>query len=273
MDIAIYFLYFLFVFILGVCIGSFLNVVIYRVPNGLDFVHGRSFCPKCGHKLAARDLVPIFSFVVLGGKCRYCKEKISFRYPLIEALCGCLFLWCVWEFDFTLSALAACITAAILLAVAMIDWDTMTIPDGLIIALAAPCLLSLFTPGPDIWSRIIGTFAVSVPLLLMALLISGSFGWGDVMLMGVCGFLLGWQRILLAFFIGVVLGGLAGIFILLKKKDAAPADNGGQEKTAQEEEEEKHPHMPFGPYLAVGVFISMLYGERLISWYLSLLGF
>lgn len=274
MEVAIYFTYFLFVFIFGICIGSFLNVIIYRVPNKLDFVHGRSFCPKCGHMLAVRDLVPLFSFIVLGGHCRYCREKISFRYPMIEALCGCLFLWCVWELGFTLSALAACILAAVLLALAMIDWDTMTIPDGLIIALLIPCVLSLFTAGTDIWSRLIGFFVVSVPLLALALLIPGSFGFGDVELMAVCGFFLGWQNVLLALFIGIVLGGVAGVFIMARHSKSRPENSPQDNKqTPQEKEEEKHPHMPFGPYLAIGVFIAMLYGDKIIRWYLSFLGF
>lgn len=272
----VYMAFFLFVFLFGLCIGSFLNVVAWRLPNKISFVKGRSFCPNCQHRLAAKDLVPLFSYVALGGKCRYCKAKISKRYPLVELLCGCLFVWCTWELGFTYAAFVACVTAAILLTLSLVDYDTQTIPDSLIVALLVPCALSLFAEGPGLMSRIIGFFCVSVPLFLLAYFISGSIGFGDIELMAVCGFLLGWKNILLALFIGVILGGVFGlpVYIKLMRKKKSAEQLKIDEETLTEEEreqrkEEQHPHIPLGPALSAGIFLSLLYGERLIHWYLS----
>lgn len=110
-----------FVFVTGVCIGSFLNVLVYRILAGISFAKGRSFCPSCNHQLKAADLVPILSYVVLGGHCRYCKSRISIRYPLIELLGGVIAILCTIALGFTWQAAAAFVVLCILLVIALID--------------------------------------------------------------------------------------------------------------------------------------------------------
>ena len=251
----LYTVLFLFVFLVGICVGSFLNVLVYRIPNGISFVKGRSFCPKCRTPLTGRDLVPIFSFLFLKGRCRTCKEKISWRYPLIEALTGILFLLVFFRFDFTMQAVTICIAAAMLLTISLIDLDTMTIPNGLVIAMIVPAVLSVFFgDGTGLLSRAIGFFVLSLPMFLLNFLIDDCFGGGDIKLMAVCGFMLGWQNTLLAGFIGLLTGGIAAVALLLAKK------------------KEKKQHIPFGPFLAFGIFIAMMWGQTIIGGYLSFFG-
>lgn len=251
----ILFLLYLFVFIFGICIGSFLNVVVYRVPNGISIAKGRSFCPTCKQQIKSYDLIPILSFLFLGRKCRYCKQKISFRYPLVELFTGIMAVLLFVRFDFTWRALAAFVLYAILIAVALIDLDTMTIPNGLVLALVVPAICAIFLfPEVSIWSRIIGFFVVSVPMLLLAWWIDGCFGGGDIKLMAVCGFLLGWQNALLATFIGILLGGLYAVFLLLTKRTG------------------RKDHIAFGPFLAFGVALAFVFGTQVIGTYLSWFG-
>jgi leader peptidase (prepilin peptidase)/N-methyltransferase len=275
---------FILVFLFGVTLASFLNVLVYRVPRQLDFVSGRSFCPNCEHPLAAADLIPVASYLLLGRRCRYCHQPISARYMLVELSGGILALLSWWAFlgadagaslllgksaDKTLlvsspwllanwsSAIAAIIYFAalcILLTISIIDADTMEIPDGLNIALALLGLLSLLA-GPDISlvSRAIGLLAVSLPMFLLAIIVPGAFGGGDIKLMAAAGILLGWQQLLVAFFIGLVVGGAYGICALISRK-----------KGLKE-------HFAFGPALCLGVAVAMFFGSALINGYLGLL--
>lgn len=253
-----YFAYFLlcaYIFLFGSCIGSFLNVVIYRVPRGISIAKGRSFCPGCGHTLRPLDLIPVFSFLFLRGRCRTCKMKISRRYPLVETITGLAALLIYIRTDLTLSLPIQFTADSILVAVAFIDFDTMTIPDGLIIGLAIPAVASAFLiPQPGLLSRVIGFFALSLPMLLLMLAIPDCFGMGDIKLIAVCGFLLGWQNTLVAGFIALLLGGGYGIFLILRDSS------------------NRRTHIAFGPYLCIGVFIAMLYGNAVISGYLRLFG-
>lgn len=249
------FLLYLFVFVFGCCIGSFLNVLVYRVPNHISFVKGRSFCPNCHAPIKNRDLIPILSFLFLRGKCRGCGQRISPRYPLVEAFAGLLAALCFWRFDFTIQALVAFAFCAILLTVALIDHDTMTIPNGLIIALMVPALCCVFLfPSVGLLARVIGFFAVSLPMLLLNLLIPDCFGGGDIKLMAVCGFALGWQNTLVAAFLAVLLCGVVSVYLLAIKRVG------------------KGCHIAFGPYLTVGLATAFLYGEPLLRAYLSIFG-
>ncbi|MDF2556414.1 MAG: pilD [Bacillales bacterium] len=248
---AEFFLYFN-IFVFGICIGSFLNVVIWRVPNKLSFVKGRSFCPKCNEQIKSYDLIPILSFLMLGGKCRNCHSKISFRYPLIEFIVGLLFVFSFYILGFTLSAILVCSVVSILVCVTMVDFDTMEIPDGFTITLMIPAIAAIFIfPELSITARVIGFFAVSLPMFLIAWL-TGGFGGGDVKLIAVCGFLLGWQNVLVATFIALVLGAIVGVYLKVTHK----IDN--------------KQLIAFGPYLCAGIYIAILFGNQLIDSYLSL---
>jgi leader peptidase (prepilin peptidase)/N-methyltransferase len=246
-----YTIIYVLIFAIGATVGSFLNVLVYRLPRGLDFVKGFSFCPVCEHRLMPLDLAPILSWLFLKGRCRYCGTKISPRYILVETACGAagLFLWI-----FVPSHVHATLFFAVfcvLLTMALIDADTQTISDGLNIALGLLAVASIWIgPEVDIQSRLIGLAVVSVPLFVISLVIEGAFGLGDVFLMISAGFLLGWRGALVAFFIGLIIGGVYGAFALARGKKG------------------RKDHFAFGPCLAVGIFISLLTGDRIIDWYL-----
>ena len=239
-------------FILGSCIASFINVLIYRIPRDLDFVNGRSFCPSCHNTLKPYDMIPVFSWLFLKGKCRFCKEPISPRYPLIELCGGLLAMLCFYRYGFTWMTLVSFVLAMILLTITMIDFDTMTIPNGLVIALVAPVIVcAVLEPQISISSRVIGMASVSGFMLLMTLAIPDCFGGGDMKLMFVCGFMLGWINTLLAGFIGLLAGGIYASYLMVTKKS------------------KEQSHMAFGPYLCLGIFTALLYGNEIIMVYLS----
>lgn len=246
-----YALLYAFVFFTGSCIGSFLNVIIYRVPRNISIAKGRSFCPGCHRTLSPWELVPIFSFLFLHGKCRRCKMKISRRYPLVESIMGIAALFIYLRYDFSPYAFLIFYTVSVLTATAFIDRDTMTIPNGLIIALILPdaAAVIMYYP-PSLLPRIIGFFIISLPMLLLTVLIPESFGGGDIKLVAVCGFLLGWQNILLAAFLALLLGGSYGIYLLIQNP------------------ENRKTHIAFGPCLSIGICAAMLYGDTIIKFYL-----
>lgn len=248
----IYFILYLYVFIIGICLASFINVVIYRVPKDISVAKGRSFCPNCKHQLKFYDLFPIFSWLFLKGRCRYCKEKISPRYAIVETLGGAIAVLSVVIYDFSFLALIVFITSIILVAITFIDLDNMIIPNSLIIVLIIPAVISIFVmPDVSIVSHIIGFFCISVPMLLLTLVIDGAFGGGDIKLVAVCGFMLGWYYVLPAIFIAILLAGIYAIYLLITKK----AD--------------KKSHFAFGPFLSFGIIVALYWGELIIKYYLN----
>ena len=259
--------------VLGACIGSFLNVVIYRVPAGLSILHPPSRCPHCLRQLAPRDNIPIIGWFLIKGKCRYCHTPVSWRYPAIEALTAFLF-WCVAAyFGTSLPILTLCFYAAFLswlLALAMIDIDTMTLPNsltqsGLVLGLIYQVSLASTTSGDRIAfaSRLlfgIGGAVLGIWLLDM-MRIAGRFflqkeamGGGDPKLAAMIGMWLGWQNILLTILIASAIGTLVGAIAILVK------DLGKQQP------------IPFGPFLAIGGAISLFLGNSIVSTYLGWFG-
>lgn len=246
-----------FIILFGMCIGSFLNVVIYRLPNGISIADGHSFCPVCRQKIKYRDLVPVFSFLFLGGKCRNCKSKISWRYPFVELFCGLLALFCTFKFGFSLKSFLVFAFLCVLVCVFFIDIDTMTIPDELIIFLLPLCaIFSFYFRDISLYSRLIGLFCISSLLLAINTFIKkDSFGGGDIKLIGVCGYILGWQNTLLAFFISLISATIVSIYLLSRSKKGLKS------------------YIPFGPHLCLGIVISFFCGSELISLYLSMFNF
>lgn len=250
----IYFLFYLFIFLFGVTIGSFLNVVIYRVPQGISIAKGRSYCPACNNTLKSYDLIPILSYLFLKGRCRFCKVSIPARYPLIELLTGVIAVLIVHFNGLYISTLVIFILAAILISIAVVDLDTMTIPDSLILSILPVAVAFLFIDtNIGFLSRVIGFFAISLPMYGSLYFIEDAFGGADIKLFALLGFILGWQKILLTFFIAVVLAAVISILMLKIMK-----------------EDYKGKHVPFGPYICMGAFIALLFGTRIINWYLSL---
>lgn len=249
----IQFILYLYSFIIGIVIGSFLNVVIYRVPKELSFAKGRSFCPHCQAQIKGYHNVPVFSYLWLRGKCADCRQPIAIRYPLVELFTGIMAILIFAVYGFSFQWLVVFSAAAILIAITMIDFDTMIIPNGLVIALMAPALLSFFFfPQLGILSRVIGIFAISLPMLILVLFIPDAFGGGDIKLMAVAGFMLGWGNTLLASFIGLLLGGAVAVMLLARKTTDK--------------------HMAFGPYLCIGIMTALLFGDIIIGWYFNLFG-
>ena len=238
----------------GACIGSFLNVVISRLPEKGSFMSdSRSHCPACSQTIRWYDLFPVVSWIILLGRCRDCKARISPRYLIVEILGAFFALACLWFFGLSFLALMVFAVTMILLAIALIDLNITEIPDSLIIALAPLAVASVWLlPDVTLLSHAIGLAAVALPMLLLTLAIPGAFGGGDIKLMTVCGFLLGWQLTLLAFFIALLIGGSIAVFLLAS----------GKRKRGQ--------HMVFGPAICAGTVTALFYGKEIITFYLSL---
>ncbi|MCL2424789.1 MAG: prepilin peptidase [Oscillospiraceae bacterium] len=246
-----------FLVIVGACIGSFINVVISRLPiKGAFLASKRSRCLKCDKELKPYDMIPILSWLILKGHCRNCKMKIPIQYPLVELSCALLAVVTFMRFGLSLETILAFGVTVTLLAISVIDLQTSKIPNSLVIAIAVFAVAAIwFFPHATLLERVIGFFIISIPLLIITLVVNGAFGGGDIKLMAACGFLLGWQDTLLAFFIALLLGGVCAIFLISTGKRA------------------RGEHMVFGPAISLGVAISLFFGYDIISWYLTLITF
>lgn len=240
-----------YIFILGSIIGSFLNVCICRIPKKESIVMGRSHCPDCGHILSFLEMIPIISYLVLGGKCRVCKKHISLQYPVIELLNALLYLTAVIHFGFTARALLCCIFFSVLLVAGGIDLYTMEIPDILHLWILGIGILRIFLEPSCFAEHLIGLVILSIPMLLLSLFTDG-FGGGDIKLCGACGLFLGFPCTLVGFLIACVMAAIWGLLLLLTKRATA--------KTA----------FSFGPFLTLGFILASLYGDRILQSYLSL---
>lgn len=237
--------------LIGFCIGSFLNVCIYRIPKKEDIVKLPSHCMSCGRQLKWYELIPVFSFLIQGGKCRECKTKLSIQYPIIELLNGILYLLIVYKFGYTMSTVLYCLLASCLIVISVIDWRTFEIPIGCNIFILCLGVIQVFFDLPHISSYVIGFFAISVFLYAIYYFSKGrAIGGGDIKLMAVAGLLLGWQKIILALFLGCVFGSVIHI--------------------ARMKISGKNHVLAFGPYLSAGILVAALYGEELISLYLGM---
>ncbi|MEI6287089.1 MAG: prepilin peptidase [Bacillota bacterium] len=263
----------IFIFIFGLCIGSFLNVVIFRLPHGLSIVKPASHCPNCNYYLKKIDLIPILSWLLLRAKCRNCGCRISARYPLVELGCGVLFVIC---YQFTVNFeqfVFVALFAAALLAITMIDFDLQIIPDEILLFMGVVSILantyaqffSTFAirqayhfgiaPVPFVgWQQLVFGGATGFGLMLLIFLLSrGGMGGGDVKFALVLGMWLGWKMVLLSLLFAFIIGGIAGIMLMLLRI-----------KTRKDP-------VPFGPFMAVSALIFMLFGSQLYSWYWSLI--
>lgn len=245
-DILLYSIIFLF----GIVIGSFLNVCIFRIPKKEDIVKTSSHCMSCGYHLKWYDMIPVFSFLALRGKCRKCGAKLSVQYPLIEAANGILYVCIVWTGGLDIESLLYCLLASALLVLSVIDFRTYEIPFGINLFILALGLVRVVTDFSNILLYLAGLLAVSIVLAVLYYATGGkAIGGGDVKLMAACGLLLGWKLIILAFLLGCVLGAL--IHVIRMKIS-------GEGRV-----------LAMGPYLSLGVMIAALWGEQMITWYVS----
>lgn len=237
------------IFLYGITAGSFLNVCIYRIPLREDVVHSRSHCMGCGYTLKWYDLIPLLSWLSLMGRCRKCGMKLSAQYPLVELANGLLWMGLIYAKGFTITGICYCIAASSLLVLSVIDWRTYEIPSGCNLMILFSGLVNAVFHRGQWLSFGIGFSCVSGFLLLILLASRGrAMGGGDVKLMAAAGLLLGWKQIIVAFFIGCVLASIIHL-ILMKIKG-------------------KGHMLAFGPYLSLGIWFSMMWGETLIEWYL-----
>jgi len=245
-------IYAILLFIFGIIIGSFLNVVIYRLPKHESIVFGPSHCMNCNEKIKSYDLIPILSYLILGGKCRHCHTKISIRYPLIEFFNGLLYVWIFSVCGITLDSVLLMAFTSSLLVIAMIDFDTMDIYDGMLVIILILGVLRLALNFDSFPNAALGGLIVSIPLYIIAMLTQG-IGGGDVKLMAVAGFFLGVKATVVGTFIGILTGGFWGIILLTLFKKEGKA------------------MIPFGPFLCLGMFLASLYGTQIANWYLGLM--
>lgn len=198
---------YLTLFLFGTVIGSFLNVCIYRIPLHESVVTAPSHCMTCGSKLHWYDMVPIFSWLVLGGKCRNCKSKISAQYPIIEAANGILYVLIGVVTGLNVTGFLYCLMASALLTLSLIDFRTYEIPLEINVFLFMLGIISTILDFDHIMTHVIGMICVSGVLGILYLVSGGNaIGGGDLKLMAACGLILGWQNIILAFLLGCIVG-------------------------------------------------------------------
>ena len=272
------------VFVFGAIIGSFLNVVILRIPALLEYdwrcqcrelleqdkndeerppgiVISRSKCPKCGHSIRAHENIPLLSYLLLRGKCSACKAKIHFRYPLVEFITAVLFVITIWHFGPNLQGLTALFLTALLISMAGIDIDHQLLPDNMTIPLLwSGILLSFWSIHTDLSSSVIG--AIAGYLILWSVyhvfrLLTGKegMGYGDFKLLAALGAWMGWQMLPLVVLLSSVVGAVVGVILMATgrlKKDKP---------------------MPFGPFIAAAGWIALIWGEQIINFYTRSGGF
>ena len=251
---------------LGLAVGSFLNVVIWRVPRGESIVRPASACPRCGHAIRSWDNVPVLSWLVLRGRCRDCAAPISIRYPLVEGVTGALFVVLTLVVGMSWVLPAVLYVAAIGVALTLIDVDVQRLPDRIVLpsypVVAALLVLASWNPGGDAdWGALgraaIGSAGLFLLYFAAALAYPSGMGFGDVKLAGVLGMLLawfGWGTFAVGAFGAFVLGGVFSVGLLLAGR--------AQRKSG----------IPFGPWMIGGTLLGLVVGETLWSAYLSLVG-
>lgn len=241
-------LLYIIIFLYGIVIGSFLNVCIYRIPKQENIVKIRSHCMQCDRDLRWYELVPLFSYLLQGGKCRGCKTKISIQYPLVEFMNGVFYVLIFFINGMNVDSLLYCLLVSALLVLSVIDFRTYEIPIGINIVILILGVIRTTFHYEHWLEHVIGFFAVSVVLYIIIVVTKGrGIGGGDMKLMATCGLFLGWKEIILAFLLGCIIGSVCHIVRMrVSKCDHVLA---------------------LGPYLSIGVFIAMLWGNSLIHWY------
>lgn len=251
-------------FTFGLIVGSFLNVCIYRIPRGISIIIPSSRCPSCNTPIKPWDNIPIVSYVFLGGRCRYCKAQISFRYPLVEFLNAVLYVIVVWRFGFGLHSIVYFAFSSALVVITFVDLDFQIIPDRITLAGIPLGFLagSFLLPDPFVRSSLLGIKASLIGLVggfglfyLVALVGSAVFrkealGGGDIKMMTMVGAVMGWKSVVLTTFLGSLTGSIFGITLMVLQ---------GKSRTTK---------LAFGPFLALGTIITLFFGQEIASWYL-----
>ncbi|MGB2696943.1 MAG: prepilin peptidase [Candidatus Zixiibacteriota bacterium] len=246
------------ILILGLAVGSFLNVCIYRIPEGKSIFFPGSHCPQCSKKIRFYDNIPVLSFILLRGKCRFCGSRISIQYPLVELLTAFLFIAAyLWQ-GLSLGFVSTLVLGSLLIIVFFIDIKHRIIPDvitlpGIVIGLG----FALISPQIKILDSFLGLLIGGGVLYLLAILgellfKKESMGGGDIKLAAMLGAFLGWQKLFLIFFLSAFLGSIIGILAIQLSSKV-----------------KEHRTIPFGPFLALASFAALFWGERIIKAYLD----
>ncbi|CDM67700.1 bacterial Peptidase A24 N-domain family [Clostridium bornimense] len=246
-------MYTIFVIIIGLVIGSFLNVCIYRIEKEESIVTPSSHCMKCGHVLKWFELIPVLSYLFLKGRCRSCGEKISIRYPIIEIFNSILYLILYIRFGFTIDFFKFAFLSSLLLVIGVIDYDTTfvytsTIRTGIIGGIIF-LVLKVIIDGDGIGDNILG-FSIGFIIIFLIVVITKGMGEGDYEIAAVSGLFLGSKGIILTLFLSIVLGGIVATILLIRRK------KGLQSK------------MAFGPYIALATVIAAVWGEKILEFYM-----
>lgn len=250
-----------FAFIYGMVLGSFTNVCIYRIPEKISLWAPPSTCPGCGYQIKWYDNIPVISYILLGGKCRKCKTAISMQYPMVEMLSGFIVALIYLKLGLSYDVLFLSAIVVVLITIAAIDFKTMIIPNGTVIALiiigGLYTLARIIFPSefvlPITWlEALIGFFAASVPLFIVAVLSKGGMGGGDIKLMAAAGLFLGWKGILVAMITGSLIGAIVSLTLIAMKK------------------KKRKDMIPFGPFLCLGILVAAIVGPDIIQWYTGL---
>jgi leader peptidase (prepilin peptidase) / N-methyltransferase len=258
MEIAWY----IFFFITGSVFGSFMNVLIDRVPAHQSLIKPASHCPVCNQALKALDLIPVFSYIVLRGKCRYCRAPIPRRVLVVEILTGLLFVFLLWFCGFSWNFLLLTFYGCIFIVISVIDLEKGIIPNIIVYIAAVIVIILLVMRNFDIttiavpgiiWAAI-GLAIGFIFFFVLALVYRGGMGFGDVKLAGLIGLITGFPLILVSIMITAGIGGVAAVVLLISKAK-------GRKDT-----------VPFGPFLCIGAMVALLWGPLILSWYLGLGG-
>jgi len=243
--------------LLGLIVGSFSNVCIYRIPKNESIIFPASHCPKCLKTIKPIDNIPLLSYILLKGRCRHCKSKISIQYPIVELLTGLIYLIIYLIYGFTIQSLIYIILSSALIIIAFIDLNEQIIPDVISLpGIAIGFILSFFVTYISFVDSILGIAVGGGIILIIGLGGSVIFkkeamGGGDIKLVAMIGAFLGYRYIIISIFLGFFLGALTGIILIMAKIKS------------------REDVVPFGPFIVLGSFITLLGGEQIISWYLG----
>jgi leader peptidase (prepilin peptidase)/N-methyltransferase len=234
----------------GLILGSFLNTIIYRLPNQHSLLKHRSFCIHCSNKLQIKDLFPLVSYIVLKGRCRYCGERIPWRYPLVELLTAMVILFCYSTFGFSPLFYKYIFVFASLIAISFIDTEEGIIPNSLVLLLFCWCIIwQVIYPEFEALPAAYGLLIGGGLFYIIAVLSKGGMGGGDIKLMALLGFAVGYPIVFVVFILAFMLGAIIGVALLILGR-----------KTRKDT-------LPFGPFLCLAYFISVIWGWEMWSWY------
>lgn len=248
---------YILIFALGITIGSFLNVCIYRIPREESIVFPSSHCTHCSHSLSWYDLIPVLSFLSLRGKCRYCGERISPQYPIVELLNGILYLFTYYYFGLTLEFAFYGFMASTLIVICLIDYYKQIIPDETVLLILIITVIYkttaffLYKTPINFKDSALGFLTGGLLFLAIALFSKGSMGGGDIKLIAVLGIILGLKKTILNILLSFIIGAVISVYLLLSGKKG------------------RKDAIPFGPFINISFIITLFWGDAIIKWYIQ----